>query len=158
VLSVLLAGIVGLNVVSLSLSASRGKVGQQIQTLEEENSALRARLAMRHANSRVASAAAALGMALPDPQDVSYRDATPESLRLTAQRLASGFGLGYLLAAAPPTTTAPAPTVAPATSAATAPPSTNTTATTTTTAATTTAPPAPATSTGTTPGGGVSPG
>ena len=76
VLSVLLAGIVALNVVSLSLSASQGRISQQAQILEQENSALRARLAERLSNGRVASAAASLGMAAPGPADISYRRAS----------------------------------------------------------------------------------
>ena len=76
VLSVLLTGIVALNVVSLSLSASQGKIAQQSQILEQENSALRARLAQRLSNARVRSAAAYLGMVAPEPTEITYRNAS----------------------------------------------------------------------------------
>jgi hypothetical protein len=162
VLSVMLAGIVALNVVSLSLSASQGRVAQQAQILEQENSALRARLAQRLSNDRVQSEAASLGMAVPGPEEISYRDADGRSLRLAVRRLAEGFGLGGSLVELPETTTTTTPVVA-------ATPVTEATAATpvetlapTTTAEPAAAPPAttqpaPAAPTGTT-GGGVSPG
>ena len=89
VLSVLLTGIVALNVVNLSLGASQGKVAQQIQVLEQENSALRARLAERLSNQRVASTAATLGMSSPLPSDITYRKATPDTVGAAARRLAA---------------------------------------------------------------------
>ncbi|MEK6252474.1 MAG: hypothetical protein AABM43_11120 [Actinomycetota bacterium] len=159
VLSVLLTGIVALNVVSLSLNASQGKIAQQAQILAQENSALRARLAQRLSNDNVRTAAESLGMTAPGPTDISYRDASGQSVGLTAQRLAAGFGLGRSLVVAPTTTTpAPAPTsttTSTTTAAATAP--TTTSAPATTTSAPVTAPTAPVSTTGT-PGGGVSPG
>jgi hypothetical protein len=160
VLSVLLTGIVALNVVSLSLNASQGKIAQQAQILEQENSALRARLAQRLSNDRVRTAAASLGMTAPGPTDISYRDASGDSVRLTAQRLAAGFGLGSSLVVAPTTTTpgpAPTSTTTPTTTAAPATTPTTTSAPATTTSAPVTAPTAPVSTTGT-PGGGVSPG
>lgn len=111
VLSVLLAGIVALNVVSLSLSASQGQVSQQIRTLEQENSALRARLAQRLSNDRVASAAASLGMAVPGPDDIAYRDASGQAVRLMVQRLA-GFDIGSSLVSETPAPTTAEPVIA----------------------------------------------
>jgi hypothetical protein len=155
VLSVLLTGIVALNVVSLSLSASQGKISQQAQILEQENSALRARLAQRLSSERVRSAAAGIGMTVPASTDINYRDASGEAVRLAARRLADGFGLGTSLVAAP-TTTTPAPAPIGMTTTAATP--TVTSAPTTSAAATTvSAPPAPAPSTGV-PAGGVAPG
>lgn len=87
VLSVLLTGIVALNVVSLSLSASQGKLSQQAMVLEQENSALRARLAERLSSPRVRHQAEGLGMTAPEPTDITYRDASPEAVRDTARRL-----------------------------------------------------------------------
>jgi hypothetical protein len=87
VLSVLLTGIVALNVVSLSLSASQGKLSQQAMILQQENSALRARLAERLSSPRVRNQAEALGMAVPRATDINYRDASPEAVRDTARRL-----------------------------------------------------------------------
>jgi len=80
VLSVMLAGIVALNVINLSFSASEGKLAQQAQVLEQENSVLRARLAQRLSNGRVRDAAAALGMTAPTPTDISYRNASRDGV------------------------------------------------------------------------------
>ncbi|MEK6277667.1 MAG: hypothetical protein AABM29_06635 [Actinomycetota bacterium] len=164
VLSVLLAGIVALNVVSLSLSASQGSVAQQARLLEQENSMLRARLAQRLSNDRVQGEAAYLGMASPAPGDISYRDVSGRALRLMVHRLAAGFGLGTSLVEAPVTpTTTTVPVVADTTAAlppAAAPPAPATeTLTEPATTATTPPPtqPAPAAPAGGT-GGGVSPG
>ena len=80
VLSVMLAGIVALNVINLSFSASEGKLSQQAQILEQENSVLRARLAQRLSNGQVRDAAAALGMTTPTPTEINYRDASRQSV------------------------------------------------------------------------------
>jgi hypothetical protein len=135
VLSVLLAGIVALNVVSLSIGASSSKIAQETQALQQENSALRARLAVRLSNSRILQTASSLGMVNPDGRDVSYRTASPDQARLAAARLGDGFGAGSTSYAS--TTAAPATTTtsvaAPTTTAAP-------TSTTTTTASTAPAP------------------
>jgi hypothetical protein len=110
-LSVLLTGIVALNVVSLSLSATQGKLSQQAQILEQENSALRARLAERLSSARVRNAAASLGMAAPDSTDINYRDASKDAVRLAAQRLANWYGTPTSLVSDP--TSAPVAGVAP---------------------------------------------
>lgn len=107
VLSVLLTGIVALNVVNLSLGASEGRIAQQIQNLEQENSAMQARLALRLSNGRVQSAATSLGMATPAAGDITYRNASGDAVKLAAQRLAAGFGLGTSLVTTPTTTSAP---------------------------------------------------
>ena len=100
-LSVLLTGIVALNVVSLSFSATQGKLSQQAMVLQQENSALRARLAERLSGERVRNQAASLGMTAPDSTDIAYRDSSPQAVRLAARRLADGFGLGGGLVTAP---------------------------------------------------------
>lgn len=92
VLGVLLIGIVGLNVATLSLTASAGKIDRQIQTLEQENSVLRARLAQRLSNPRVDAEAAALGLARPDSTEIEYRDAGSEAIATAARRLAAASG------------------------------------------------------------------
>jgi hypothetical protein len=176
VLSVLLTGIVALNVISLSLSASQGRISRQAAILEQENSALRARLAHRLSNGRVRNAAASIGMTSPSPGEISYRDASAEAVRLAARRLAAGFGLGGSLVDSSATaTTVPTPPTATSTATTTATPAPSTTSTIpaapTTAAPTTTAVPAsgtsaPATTTSApaapvstaTAGGGVSPG
>ena len=76
VLCVLLGGIVTLNVLSLSLNATSGRVGQQLEQLERENSALRGELAERLSAGSVEAAAANLGLAVPPPEDVTYLSAS----------------------------------------------------------------------------------
>jgi hypothetical protein len=72
VLSALLFGIVALNVVSLSISAGSGRTSQAIETLERQNSSLRAQLAEQLSASRIEGTAATQGLAVPAPEDISY--------------------------------------------------------------------------------------
>ena len=72
VLSVLLFGIVALNVVSLSLNAGSGRVSQAVEELERQNSGLRAQLAEQLSASQIQGAAAIQGFAVPAPEDISY--------------------------------------------------------------------------------------
>jgi hypothetical protein len=173
VLSVMLTGIVALNVISLSLSASQGRISRQAAVLEQENSALRARLAHRLSNGRVRNAAASIGMTSPSPTEISYRDASAEAVRLAARRLAAGFTLGgWLVDSSATTTMVPATPTATSTTMGTPAPSTTSTTPASPTAAAPTAtvpasgtsapattPSAPAAPVSTaTAGGGVSPG
>ncbi len=91
-LGVLLIGIVGLNVATLSLTATAGKVEQNIETLSQENSVLRAHEARLLANDRVRSAAASIGLATPAPGEISYRDAGRDAIATAARRLAAISG------------------------------------------------------------------
>jgi hypothetical protein len=75
VLCALLGGIVALNVISLSLTAGSGRLSIQIDELGTQNSALRAQIAERLSASRVEGAASALGLAVPDPKQISYLSA-----------------------------------------------------------------------------------
>jgi hypothetical protein len=75
VLSALLGGIVALNVVSLSLNAGSGRLSLQIEELQTENSALRAGIEQRLSANRVEAEAARLGLAVPDPKQISYLSA-----------------------------------------------------------------------------------
>jgi hypothetical protein len=97
VLSVLLFGIVALNVVSLSLNAGSGRVSQAVEELERQNSGLRAQLAEQLSASRVQGAAAAEGMAVPAPEDISYL--SPEDGDL--ERLLKLLNDGTLLSGEP---------------------------------------------------------
>ena len=72
VLGVLLTGIVALNVIILSLNAGAGVAGERIDALERHNSALQAELAQKQSAGRVEAEAAALGMYVPDAEDVTY--------------------------------------------------------------------------------------
>jgi hypothetical protein len=86
VLGVLLAGIVALNVVTLSLAASVGHIDQNIQALRQENSILRNRDAQRSGAVRVRHDAAALGLA-PAMVDQGYLRAGPRDVETAARRL-----------------------------------------------------------------------
>lgn len=92
VLGVLLSGIVALNVATLSLGASAGKIDEQIQTLRQESSVLRARVAQRLSNQRVQSAAYSLGLSVPVPGEIGYREAGAQSIADAARRLAATSG------------------------------------------------------------------
>jgi hypothetical protein len=94
VLGVLLAGIVALNVVTLSLAASAGPIDQNIQALEKENSVLRSRDAQRSGVARVRHDAAAIGLAVPQVDEITAIHATRGDAAVAAQRLAAA-GAGY---------------------------------------------------------------
>jgi hypothetical protein len=89
-LCVLLGGIVTLNVLSLSYNATSGRVGQQIEELERQNSALRGELAETLSAGSVETAAANMGLAVPAPEDVTYLTAGDGD----ADRLAELLGAG----------------------------------------------------------------
>jgi len=93
VLGVLLAGIVAVNVVTLSLSAAAGHIDQNIQALEEENPLLRSRDAQRSGSARVRYEAGALGLA-PATDQIDAVTASPRDVAVAAQRLAAA-GSGY---------------------------------------------------------------
>jgi hypothetical protein len=89
VLGVLLAGIVALNVVTLSLAATAGQVDQNIQALDQENSILRSRDAQISGAGRVRSDAAALGLSAASVDEVTYLKAGPQDVATAAERLAA---------------------------------------------------------------------
>ena len=139
VLCALLGGVVALNVISLSLNADAGRLGLQIDRLETQNSALRAEIAERLSASRVETAANTLGLANPDPKEISYLSAKDGEAGKLARLLSTGelltepsqpssypsAGESYGLAPSSPTTdtttTTPAPSPPPS-----PPPSTGT--------------------------------
>ena len=94
VLGVLLAGIVALNVVTLSIAASAGHIDQNIQALEKENSVLRSRDAQRSGVARVRHDAAAIGLAVPQVDEIAAIRATRGAAAVAARRLAAA-GAGY---------------------------------------------------------------
>jgi len=114
VLGLLLGGIVALNVVGLSLSASGSSVSTKVDELQQDNSVMRARIANRLSNERITEAASALGLAVPAPDAVHYIGAKSSDAETAAKRLADG-----LIANAPPgveaAVTDPATTTDPAT-------------------------------------------
>ena len=86
----LLVGIVGLNVYSLSLSASGSQVAQKADELALENSSLRAQLTERLSNEEIQRNAAKLGLANPMPNDIRYLRATDADAKVAAKRLLGG--------------------------------------------------------------------
>ncbi len=89
VLGVLLAGIVALNVVTLSLAASAGSIDQNIQALEEENSRMRGLDAQLSGSPRVRHDAGALGLVVATTDQVGEVRASPQDVAVAAQRLAA---------------------------------------------------------------------
>jgi hypothetical protein len=89
VLGVLLAGIVALNVITLSFAASVGQIDQNIQALDAENSILRSRDAQLSGVARVRSDAAALGLVVPVGDEVDGLRAKPNDVAVAAKRLAA---------------------------------------------------------------------
>jgi hypothetical protein len=94
VLGVLLAGIVAVNVVTLSLAASAGQIDRNIQALDQENSILRGRDAQGSGSARVRRDAASLGLEVATTDRFGYVRASKHDVSVAAQRLAAA-GLGY---------------------------------------------------------------
>jgi hypothetical protein len=94
VLGVLLAGIVAVNVVTLSLAASAGQIDRNIAALEAENSLLGGRVAQRYGVTRVHHEAAARGLATAATDQIRYSRASADDVSVAAQRLAAA-GSGY---------------------------------------------------------------
>jgi hypothetical protein len=94
VLGVLLAGIVAVNVVTLSIAASAGHIDQNIQALEQENSILRGVDARRSGSARIRHDAAAEGLVSAATDQLGYVQAGPHDVSIAAQRLAAA-GTGY---------------------------------------------------------------
>lgn len=89
VLGVLLAGIVALNVVTLSFAASAGKIDAQITTLEEESGLLSNRAATREGIGRMRSAGSALGLSMPSSESTRFVEFNRETIATAAARLAA---------------------------------------------------------------------
>jgi hypothetical protein len=90
VLGALLAGIVAINVIGLSLSASNSRVAAKIDALERSTSVSRSRIAARSSTDKIQKAAAALGLAIPEPDRVHYLHAGGNDAATAAKRLAAG--------------------------------------------------------------------
>jgi hypothetical protein len=94
VLGVLLAGIVAINVITLSLSAAAGHIDRNIQALEEENSLLNGRTAHLYGSARMRHEAGALGLAAASSDQIGYLRASKQDVAIAAQRL-SAAASGY---------------------------------------------------------------
>jgi hypothetical protein len=105
VLATLLAGIVALNVFSLSFSTSASKVAERSARLERDNSVLRAELAKKLSSERVEAIAAGLGLEVPAPRDIVYLSVDGRDPEVAARRLQSGELGGPADLATTPTTT-----------------------------------------------------
>jgi hypothetical protein len=92
VLGVLLAGIVALNVLTLSFSASASQIDQQAVVLDRENSILGGRDARLYGTGAMRNAAGALGLAMPPSDEIHFTDAGPDDVAVAAQRLAAAGG------------------------------------------------------------------
>lgn len=89
VLGLLLAGIVALNVLTLSLAASSAHIDQNIQALDQENSILRSRDAQRSGTTRVRHDAAVLGLTVATTGEIGHVEAGPRAVAVAAERLAA---------------------------------------------------------------------
>ena len=89
-LAVLLVGIVGLNVMALSLNASSSKTGSQADELKQQNSALRAQLAGEVSSEKVQRLATDLGLIFPEPGAIRYLNPEGGDAAEAARRLRSG--------------------------------------------------------------------
>jgi hypothetical protein len=92
VLGLLLAGIVVVNVVTLSIAATAGHVDRNIQALDSENSLLRSRDAQRSGAARVRHDAAALGFTMASSDQIGYLRFEPRDIDVAAHRLAASTG------------------------------------------------------------------
>jgi len=111
-LGTLLVGIVGLNVVALSFSASSSNAGQAADSLRRQNSALRAQIAGKLSSSEIQTTAARLGLVMPGAGSFGYVRTSPEDAKVAAKRLRNGE-LTVAETAAPVTPVATTDPVAP---------------------------------------------
>jgi hypothetical protein len=105
VLGLLLAGIVTVNVLSLSYTASGGKTAARSEALQLENAKLRADLTQRLSGPRVEAVAASLGLAVPAARDIQYLSAGDRYAKIAARRIEQGL---LTSGAAPPAPIEPA--------------------------------------------------
>jgi len=94
VLGTLLAGIVALNVFTLSLTAEAGHIDQNVVALEKENSLLRSRDAQRSGSARVRHDAGAIGLEMAAVDEVSSIEPSRDDVADAVRRLAAA-GTGY---------------------------------------------------------------
>ena len=90
VIAVLLLGIVGINVITVSYGASASKLETRIEALERQNAILKSSETAALAMPRVQSQAGEEGMFLPAPDDIVYRSFQERDYAAAAERLAAG--------------------------------------------------------------------
>lgn len=92
VLGVLLAGIVAVNVATLSFATAAGKIDQQITALEKENSMLESREAERFSTARIRGEAGELGLAMSNTEEPRLIEYEPGDAATAAARLSAAGG------------------------------------------------------------------
>jgi hypothetical protein len=115
VLATLLVGIVALNVLALSFSASSSKTAGMAEDLARENAALRSQLATAASDERVQGEAAELGLILPEAGSIRYLEPSADDAAEAARRLRDGElgAAGYVPPVVPETTAPVADATAP---------------------------------------------
>lgn len=88
VLGVLLAGIVALNVVTLSFAASTGDIDENITALEKDISMTKNHVAAMYAIKRIRHEAGAQGLVMPNLEAPSVIKFEPKDVETAAERLA----------------------------------------------------------------------
>jgi hypothetical protein len=109
-LGLLLAGIVTINVLSLSYTASGGKIAARSETLAHRNAEFRSELTQRLAGPRIEAAAAASGLVVPGAREITYLTAGEKFAKIAADRIEQGV---LTSGAAAPETVEPVTPVAP---------------------------------------------
>jgi hypothetical protein len=89
-LGTLLVGIVGLNVVALSFSATSSEAAAQADDLERRNSALKAQLASMLSADELEKVADDLGLHVPLPGSYRYVKSSSDDAAVAAKRLKNG--------------------------------------------------------------------
>jgi len=92
VIGILLIGIVAINVITVSYGAMSGRIQNDIQTLDRQNSILKSQQTEALSMPRVQDAAASAGMLVPAPDEIHYRSFQPGDIAAAAQRLAADGG------------------------------------------------------------------
>jgi hypothetical protein len=90
ILGALLVGIVALNVIALSFSASSSAAGKQGDVLKRQNSALRAQIAELTASAEVSQTAGRIGLQMPNPGQIGYLRPSSGDAAAAAKRLRAG--------------------------------------------------------------------
>jgi cell division protein FtsB len=116
-LAVLLVGIVALNVMALSFSASSSNAAREAEVFKRENSAYRAEIASLLSSEKIRGTASRLGLYNPAPDEIGYlrpssTDAAEAAKRLRAGELSAAEYVAPVAPATVPTELAAAAAVA----------------------------------------------
>jgi hypothetical protein len=109
VLGVLLAGIVTVNVLSLSYTASGGRIADRSETLGLRNAELRSELTKKMAGPRIEAVAAANGLIVPEGAEITYLTAGEKFAKVAAHRIQQGLLTSGAAPAPEPAPVEPAP-------------------------------------------------